>query len=352
MKKMIFVVDDSDTNLSMARNALEKTFRVMTLPSGEKLFSVLKKVLPDLILLDIEMPKMNGFAVLEQLKAQPAYAPIPVIFLTSVRDEAVEVRGLKMGVVDFVTKPFSEPVLLNRIMVHLNIDEIIRERTAQIGNMYYNMMFVFANIIESRDETTGEHIESVTKFLKLLIRELIERGVYAQELIGLDDKIIEGSALLHDIGKIGIPDAILTKPDKLTAWEYEEIKKHTTIGVQIIDTIISRSGSDRLLEQAKLFAAYHHEKWDGTGYPYGLSGLDIPIQGRIMALADVYDALTSDRPYKRAYSAKNAIEIIAGEIGSRFDPKIGEVFISLEDELSALVTQRCSRKGQSGGGLH
>ena len=337
MKKTIFVVDDSDTNLAMAEEALEDQYRVMTLPSAEKMFALLARIIPDLILLDIEMPIMDGFEALRLLKENEAHAAIPVMFLTSMTDSAVEVRGFQMGVVDFVPKPFSPPVLINRIRTHLNIDELIRERTDQLQRLQNGIVFVLADMVENRDENTGGHVERTTKYIDLLAYAMIDRGVYADELNSMNLESLISSARLHDVGKIAIPDRILNKPGKLTDEEFETMKTHTTAGAHFIDQIVSRTENVEFLLNAKLITSTHHERWDGKGYPAGLASTDIPLPGRLMAIADVYDALISERPYKKAFTHEEAKSIIEEGSGTQFDPAIVEVFSAISDEFSRVM---------------
>jgi len=334
--KTIFVVDDSDTNLTMAEAALEDQYRVMTMPSAASMFSFLEKVVPDLILLDIEMPEMNGFEALEKLKAKEQFSEIPIMFLTGRTDADVEARGFEMGAIDFVTKPFSAPVLLNRIKTHLDIDQVIRERTAQLRRLQNNIVSVLADMVENRDKGTGGHIERTSIYIKILIEEMKERGVYLDEIRNWDVEKTVSSARMHDLGKISISDIIVNKPDKLTDEEYELIKTHTIEGEMIIDEMISKTGEDEFLNSARLFAGCHHERWDGKGYPRGLKGEKIPLQGRIMAIVDVYDALVSERPYKKAFSDEEAVQIIMDNAGVHYDPKIAEVFLSVKDQFKAV----------------
>ena len=343
MQKTIFVVDDNDTNLSMAKEALREYYRVMTLPSAGKMFALLEKIHPDLILLDIEMAEMDGFEALQILKANNAYYDIPVIFLTSMTDATVEVHGFELGVIDFITKPFSAPVLQNRVKTHLNIDELIRERTAQLRqktmqlqNLQNAIIFSFADMVESRDKSTGGHIERTSGYIKILMDEMKKRGVYADEISMLDMELFVSSARLHDVGKIAISDLILNKPGKLTDDEFLTMKTHTTQGETTIDQISSRTDDVEFLYNAKLFAGTHHERWDGNGYPRGLSGTAIPLQGRVMALVDVYDALLSERPYKKAFTAEEAKNVFIEGSGKHFDPNITEVFLSISDNLKAI----------------
>ena len=336
MQKTIFVVDDNDTNLSMAKEALKAQYRIMPFPSAAKMFALIDKVKPDLILLDIEMPEMNGFEALKRLKGNTAHADIPVIFLTGMTDASIEVQGFQLGVVDFIPKPFSAPVLLNHIKTHLNIDEIIRERTAQLQRLQNGIVFVLADMVENRDQVTGGHIERTTTYLKILVNAMIADGIYANELIKMDLDLLISSARLHDVGKITISDTILNKPGKLTDEEFEKMKTHAAEGERIINQIISRTDDVEFLNNAKLFAGYHHERWDGKGYPHKLEGMNIPLQGRIMAIADVYDALISERPYKKAFTAEEAVKIIMENSGKQFDPSIADVFYKARDQFKAV----------------
>jgi putative two-component system response regulator len=336
MQKTVYVVDDNDTNLSVAREALREQYRVMTLPSAAKMFSLLEKVKPDLILLDIEMPEMDGFEAIQRLKNHDSHADIPVIFLTSMTDATTEVRGFQLGVVDFITKPFSAPVLLNRIKTHLHIDEIIRERTAQIQQLKNAIVFSFADIVEKRDHETGGHVERTSDYIEILANAMLARGMYAEELRDIDLDSLISSARLHDVGKIAIPDSILNKPGRLSTDEFEAMKSHSAEGEEIIKQMASRTDDNGFLRNARLFAGYHHERWDGTGYPYGLQGDKIPLQGRIMAIVDVYDALVSERPYKKAFTEDEAIRIIMDGAGKQFDPFIADLFLEVRDQFSAV----------------
>jgi putative two-component system response regulator len=329
--KTIFAVDDSDTNLSVVDAALEDQYRVRTGPSAAKLFPLLEKITPDLILLDIEMPDMDGFQALLYLKSNPLYEGIPVIFLTSYTDAAIEARGFELGVMDFIAKPFSTPVLLNRIKLHLEIDEKIRERTAQIKRLQNGIMTVLADVVEERDKETGGHNDRTVAYIRILIKAMVERGVYADEIRRWNMDMVVSSARLHDVGKIHVNDTVLNKPGKLDNDEYEKMKFHTMEGVRIIDRMLQQTGDEEFLRNAKVFAEFHHERWDGTGYPHGLAGTAIPLQGRIMALVDVYAALVSWRPYKEAFTDEEAIGIITAKSGNHFDPAIVKVFLEVKD---------------------
>jgi len=339
-QSIIFVVDDSTTSLEVAELALEHEYKVVSLPSAEKMFEALTRYKPDLILLDIEMPEMGGFEALEQLNSNDAYADIPVIFLSDVSDAVSEARGIELGAVDFIMKPFTEPVLLNRIKKTLGIDGLVRERTQQLAlrteqlarrseellRLQNGIVFTLANIVESRDAKTGGHIDRTTRYIRILIDEMLEQGVYTDEIKGWDMDCVTSSARLHDIGKASVPDSILNKPGKLTDEEFAIIKTHPYTGAMMIEEMTKQTGDAVFLRNAKLFAAFHHEKWDGSGYPNGFKGIDIPLHGRLMAVVDVYDALISDRAYKKAFSHEKALGIIMDGADSHFDPYIAEVF--------------------------
>jgi len=357
--KTIFIVDDNDVNLSTAAKALSAQYRVFTLPSAAAMFELLDSVVPDLILLDILMPEMDGFQAMSLLKKDPRYSDIPVLFLSGRNDAATEAHGFEMGAVDFISKPFSEPVMLNRIKTHLDIDELIRARTAmlllrteKLLRLQNSMVSILANMVESRDKYTGKHVERTAKYVKILLDAMLERKVNSGEISrwGLEEldsperrhditneadplnlESVISSVRLHDIGKITITDLILNKPDKLTEEEFELMKSHTIEGEKIIDSIITESGNEAFLRNARLFAGCHHEKWDGSGYPRGMSGEEIPLQGRVMAIADVYDALVTNRSYKNAFTHEKAVDIIKESRGSHFDPDIVDVFLEISN---------------------
>ena len=334
--KTIFVVDDNAINLSIAKDALKGCYRVRTLPSAEKMFEIMEKSLPDLILLDIEMPDMDGFEALAFLKENTATAKIPVIFLTSMTDDFIEARGFEMGAVDFIQKPFSAPVLQNRIKTHLDIDGIIRERTLRLQKLQNALVYTLADMVENRDKTTGGHIERMAAYIEILADEMRAKGVYAEELKKIDKDSLVSSGRLHDVGKVAISDTILNKPGKLTDEEFDIMKTHCVAGENIIGNIMSRSGDAALLLNAKFIAGSHHERWDGSGYPRGLKGDEIPIQGRIVSIVDVYDALVSERPYKKAFTSDEALALMMAGAGSQFDPKILDVFFNAKARFAAV----------------
>jgi len=341
--KTIFIVDDNATSLTVAENIVSEHYRTIALSSAARMFKALEKFSPDLILLDVKMPEMDGFEALKILKSREAYAEIPVIFLTSLSDSESEAHGIALGATDFIMKPFSEPVLLNRIKNHLGIDEIIRqrtaqltERTAQLLRMKNGIVFTMASLVENRDSNTGGHIGRTTVYMKTILDSMMARGIYSNEINGWDIDLVISSASLHDVRKIAIPDSILNKPGRLTDEEFRIMQTHALEGERIIDGIIKETGEEEFLGSAKKIAAYHHEKWNGTGYPYKLSGTDIPLQGRIMAVVDVYDALVSERPYKKAFTHEEAVGIIMEDAGRHFDESIADAFNAVGKQINAI----------------
>jgi putative two-component system response regulator len=340
MKKTIFIVDDNATNLTAAEEVLHENYRVVSLTSAAKMFAALDKFSADLILLDIEMPKMSGYEAMKLLKSNDRYSSIPVIFLTGLLDSASEAHGIELGAVDFIQKPFSAPVLLNRIKNHLSIDELIRKRTEELFykkeellRIKNGIVFTMADLVEKRDNNTGGHIDRTTLYMKIMLDGMIENDVYTSEILTWDIDSVVSSARLHDVGKIVISDTILNKPGRLTDEEFTIMKTHSAEGAAIIERTITRTGDANFLLNAKTIAEYHHEKWNGTGYPHGMSGEEIPLLGRIMAVVDVYDALVSARPYKKAYSHEEAYEIIMSESGRHFDPQLTKVFGAVNEKI-------------------
>jgi putative two-component system response regulator len=330
---IIMIVDDNITSLKSGKEALSDLYDVVTVPSTQKMLEIIGKNRPDLILLDILMPEMDGFEAIQLLKQNYETRDIPVIFLTAKSDPETEIRGFDLGAVDFINKPFSHPVLRRRIEMHLHLDEIVKRRTAQLRQMQSSIVSVLSNLVEERDKMTGGHIERTQLYISILIDAMRKSGCYAEEMGGWNMEILQPSAQLHDVGKISVSDTILNKPGKLTDEEFEIMKSHASEGESIIDNIMINTSDDGYFLYAKIFAGTHHEKWDGSGYPRGTKGENIPLQGRIMAIADVYDALVSERPYKRPFSHEKAVEIIVEGAGHHFDPKIVEVFQTISDKF-------------------
>jgi putative two-component system response regulator len=353
----IMLVDDNLSNLTIGRSMLKDHYEVYPVPSGRRLFEVLDHVTPSLILLDILMPEMDGFEVIRRLKESEAWGGIPVIFLTSRSDEGSELEGLTLGAIDYVAKPFSAPLLLQRIRNHLlleaqrrelkryneDLEGIVREKTAQVMDLQNTVISTLADMLEYRDDETGGHVFRTQRYLNIMVDRILQTGLYSEDMARLDLDFLVPSAILHDIGKIAISDSILRKPGPLTPEEFEEMKKHSRLGAEAIGRISDKNVEHAFLQHAKTIALTHHEKWDGSGYPDGIAGYDIPLEGRLMAVADVYDALVSDRPYKKAFSPGEAKRIIVEGSGRHFDPLLVDVFESVCGELEAVVMD--SREG-------
>lgn len=346
-RETIIIVDDDITSLTVARNTLAGKYNLFTAPSGEKLFMLLEKVSPSLILLDVEIPGMNGYEILSALKGNKKTARIPVIFVTSKIDPKDEIAGLSLGAVDYITKPFWQELLIKRIDLHLTLErqrkelqyhnELLEVDVSKKENTIFELqntiLKTVAELVEHRDNVTGGHIERTQHYLNILIGFLLEHSIYKEELSTWDINLLIMSSQLHDVGKISIKDEILMKPGKLSVEEFEEMKNHTLYGVDIIRRIEEKTTESAFLRHAEIMAGTHHEKWNGEGYPYGLKGNEIPLQGRLMSIIDVYDALTHARPYKKAFTHKDSIDIIREESGKHFDPSITAVFLMHEREF-------------------
>ncbi|MCB1906610.1 MAG: two-component system response regulator [Rhodocyclaceae bacterium] len=307
---------------------------------------------PDLILLDVMMPGMDGYAVCEHLKSSPATRDIPVIFLTVRNDECDEQRGFDAGAVDYITKPISPPIVLTRIRTHLTLkhardflsdrnaflEREVDRRTREVGVIQDATIMAMASLAETRDAETGNHIRRTQKYVLALAQHLREHPRFGPILSDENMRLIYKSAPLHDIGKVGVPDRILLKPGKLTADEFEIIKRHPSLGEQAIVASERMLGlSVTFLRFAKEIASCHHEKWDGSGYPKGLAGNEIPVAARLMAIADVYDALISERVYKKAFSHDDAVDLIRAGHGSHFDPDVADAFIALSGRFREIA---------------
>jgi putative two-component system response regulator len=341
-RKKIVLVDDNPVNLKLARNTLMEQYEVFTVPSAEKLFQLLERTLPDLILLDVVMPEISGYEAIETVKGNPRTAGIPVIFLTSKTDTISELEGFTLGAVDYISKPFSPQLLLKRVEVHLllesqkselknlneNLQQMVEEKTGEVLELQNAVLATMANLVECRDDVTGGHVERTERFLRILVEEMVAQKVYQDIVETWDINLFIQSSKLHDVGKIAIKDAVLLKPGPLTKEEFDEMKKHTVFGETVIEKIQQNARESIFLTHAKIMAGTHHEKWDGSGYPRGIAGSNIPLQGRLMAFADVYDALISDRPYKKAFPPEQASGIITGACGTQFDPSLKNVFLA------------------------
>ncbi len=355
-KATILVVDDTPDNLMLISTLLKKFYKVKVANSGEKALKIVESEFPpDLILLDIMMPEMDGYEVCKRLKANDKTKDIPVIFLTSKSDANHETKGFELGAVDYITKPITLQVVLARVKTHLDMEKMqmflrdqnsfleleVAKRTAEIMAIQDVTIHAMASLAETRDNDTGNHIRRTQHYVKLLAEKLRFHPRFSHFLD--DNKIIEilfKSAPLHDIGKVGIPDKILLKPGKFEPEEFEIMKAHPALGRDAILQAERELGIDvPFLKYAKEIAYCHQEKWDGSGYPQGLSGDNIPISARLMAVADVYDALISRRVYKEGMSHAQAVQIIKDGKGHHFDPDMVNAFLELQDEFQAIAAR-------------
>jgi len=323
------------------------------LNSGAVMLKMLENVIPDLILLDVDMPEMDGYEVIKRLKASEKTASIPVIFLTALDNEEMELKGLSFGATDYITKPFPPPLLLKRIEQHLlvetqrqellflnkNLTRLAEEKTKTVVELKNAILSTLAEVVEYRDELTGAHIIRTQKYIKVLMEALKDSNVYKEEVSGLDMELVLQSCQLHDVGKIAIKDSILLKPGPLTPEELESVKIHAAFGEKIIQKLKEKTADSDFVEYARIFAVAHHERWDGKGYPNGRAGENIPLLGRIMAVADVYDALVTDRPYKKAFSHEKAVQIIMEGKGSHFDPALIGLFEKIHHEFEKIAAE-------------
>ena len=291
---------------------------------------------PDLVLLDIEMPTMNGFELFEKLKEQTTIAKIPVIFLTSSDDKRTEARALEMGAVDYITKPFDKTVLLHRINTHLNIAFHNSNLERSMQTIENGLVNTFCALLESKDKNTNGHAMRTSLYLEILGKELIADNVYSYDLNETLLKRMVRAALLHDIGKIGVPDSVLLKPESLTEMEFEIMKTHTSKGASVLGELYKKMPTQYYLLFAEQIALSHHEHFDGSGYPNNLAGESIPLAARIMAIADVYDALTKARVYREAMTHEQACKTILMEKGSHFDPLLVDEFEKVADKFKVI----------------
>ena len=352
-KPVVLIVDDTPENLTIMNGLLKDAYRTRVANSGERALKLAAaEPKPDLVLLDIMMPGMDGYEVCRRLKADAATHEIPVIFLTAKTQVEDESRGFEVGCVDYITKPISPPIVLARVRTHLALKaaaDFLRDkneylaaevarRTKQISVVQDVTIMAMASLAETRDNETGNHIRRTQHYVRVLALELRKHPKFAALLDDAAIELLFKSAPLHDIGKVGIPDAILLKPGKLTPEEFEVMKAHTTLGRDAIaaaESLLDQPVS--FLEYAREIAYSHQEKWDGTGYPQGLAGERIPLSARLMAVADVYDALISRRVYKPPYPHEKAMEIIREGRGKHFDPDVLDAFVAIQEACRAIA---------------
>ncbi len=338
--KHILIVDDNKTSLSTAKSALNDAYKVTAVTSGAQALKFLEKNLCDIILLDINMPEMDGFEVMRKIRENSERADIPIIFLTADSDAETESRCLEEGASDFIAKPFVLNVMRSRISRILELDDLrknlaekLDERTQHISQIQQMMVLGMATMVESRDNSTGGHIKRTSMVVETFAGKLSSLSYgFSRSFL---KKVIR-AAPMHDLGKIAVDDRILRKQGKFTDEEYAEMKKHSGEGARIVKQILEGVEEEEFVKIAVNIAHYHHEKWNGMGYPTGIAGEEIPVEARIMALADVFDALVSKRCYKDAFSYDKAFGIIEESLGSHFDPELGRIFITCRPELEKL----------------
>jgi len=334
--KSILIVDDNLVSLKQISSQLAKNYDVSLAKSGELALQICARERPDLILLDVEMPDMDGFETIARLKADPQLKHIPVIFLTGNHDAATEVKCLESGAMDFITKPANIDILHHRIELHLQFATYQLHLESMVKELEDNIGISFAELLDSKDYDIADHLLRTSEYAELLMKELLAAGTFGNELTEDDVEQIKRAVPFHDIGKIGISDIILLKRTALTKEEYAEICKHTTIGANVLRTIYERTPTQRYLKIAMIIAEGHHERYNGSGYPKGLKGNDIPLSCRIVAVANVYDSCKANRIYRKGLSHEETCNIILSGRGTEFDPRIVDAFDKIKDTFISL----------------
>lgn len=344
IQKHIVIVDDNPVNLDFAESVLSDEYQLTKLSSGKQLLQFLLKSIPDMILLDINMPEMDGYETLRAVRQNDAWVNIPVIFLTGQNDIQSERESFRLGAKDFIVKPFDNIVMLSRIRSQLELhqyqnelEEIINNKTREVENLQHVITISWAEFIESRDGTTGSHVRHTTLYFKAMLELLRTITLYEDIFSDEDIETLLRASSLHDIGKIGISDLVLKKPGSLTFEEFEYMKLHAKIGAEMIQKIIDNTRIEKFLLYAHDMALYHHERWDGTGYPCGLNGNEIPLYVQVLTMADVFDALTAVRPYKRAFTFTEAIEIMFKDRGNFYSPELFDIFMEHKEILLRIL---------------
>jgi putative two-component system response regulator len=348
----IMVVDDTPANLTILKKILHKNGNeVYAFPSGLKALKAAQNNPPDLILLDITMPELDGYEVCKRLKQDTLLRGIPVIFLSALSSTDDKIKAFQCGGVDYITKPFQFEEVLARVETHLrlrslqtaleyqnqNLEQLVAEKVREISESQLAAIFALAKMAENRDEDTGSHLERVREYCRLLTSRLRESSPYADQISGEFVACIHHASPLHDIGKVAIPDCILLKPGKLSAEEFETMKTHTSVGAENLQAAYNRYTGNSFIEMGIDIARHHHEWWNGTGYPAGLAGVDIPLSARIMALTDFYDALCSDRCYRKGVDHQTVKGMILSEKGTHFDPVIVDAFLAVEADFHEIM---------------
>jgi putative two-component system response regulator len=341
-------------------SALKQEYNVRPFTSGETALKFLSNNMADLILLDYNMPGMSGFDVLEALQSDPKLREIPVIFLTGSVNGDDEIRALEMGAMDYLLKPFKPKSLITRVHLQLelhkyrhHLETLVEEKTEELRQINRKLeqrdkitLDLLAMASDMRDHDTGEHIDRTTGYARIIVKALVKNPIEGYALTDNKAEDIVEAMKLHDLGKIAMPDSVLLKPGRLTDEEFDTIKSHPIYGAKMLETALVNQGDDSLLREAFEIVYCHHEKWDGTGYPRGLKGADIPIGARIAAIADVFDALTSVRPYKRAFSSGEAFEILYRDSGTHFDPYLIEIVRTNEGKFESVMNNVINRQNR------
>lgn len=346
-KKAILMIDDARLNLATARDVLQDDYILYEALSAKEGFEILDDVIPDLILLDIVMPEMDGYEMIAKLKQSRRTRRIPVIFLTAETDPESEVKGFELGAADFITKPFVAPIMKRRIATQLelysyqrDLESLVAQKVEENEKLQHMLSSGFAELVESRDGVTGGHIKNTSIYYEAFINVLKDVPKYKDEITDEFVKLTVRAAPLHDIGKIGIDDNVLRKQSSLEKNEMQYMQTHSELGGATFHKIRKIFPENEFLKIAENMALFHHERWDGKGYPTGREGLDIPIEARIMSVVDVYDALTSQRPYKEPFSHEKSMAIIQEGRGAQFDPEIVDEFLKVSD----LIKDRLAHK--------
>ncbi|MDR1690015.1 MAG: response regulator [Clostridiales bacterium] len=372
-RKTILIVDDNPSNLTTGKNLLKLFYEVYPVPSAARMFDILTKVTPNLILLDIDMPEMDGYEAIKRLKSSENYADIPVIFLTSQSDEKSEMRGFDLGAADYVFKPFSPPLLIRRIKTQLliaeqrqtitqnvkELSEIVRINTlnqilhnesarsgalasaaakkTELNSRQNAIMNIIVTLIGLHDKSCGEQIIRIRAYMKALITGLIRMEQHLSVISDWDMDLMLQSAGLYDVGKLGVPENILNKYTKLLPEEEDILKTHVPAGVDTITKIMNETEEYDLFNYALSIIGFHHERWDGKGYPHGLRGEEIPLEARLMAIADAYNEMITWKQYKKTYTHDEAAKVIEEGSASSFDPALVDVFFYMENEIREIT---------------
>ncbi len=343
----VLVVDDAPDNILVAKAALDQDFNVLAATNGPEALDIVRSgEPPDIVLLDILMPGMNGYQVCRELKQDEATRHIPVLFVTTMGQDEDETAGLRLGAADYITKPVRPAIVLARVRNHLalkrhqdHLEDMVAARTAALSKTQDVTILSLASLAELRDNELGGHFLRTQNVAALLARDLARLPRHRKEISQDFVQLLYKSAPLHDVGKVGVPDSILLKPGRLTPEEFEAMKRHTVYGRDAMAHAEKYLQEESFLGMARDIAYTHHEKWDGSGYPRGLAGEDIPTVGRIMAVADVYDALISKRVYKEPMTHTEAASIVAQGRGIHFDPDLADIFLQRQEDIRAISIQ-------------